>query len=139
MLFIQLSAADRSVHPRFFRSKAQNMDISPHAVGFRIVLQQLRLGWRRPCTTHVFHALAEISLCISLLLLLVHLVRVLVVLAVCIQQLVPPSEGGSVVAHKVHVMEVVETAAGVERDQVERVPGDVVTAWREEEECNSIF
>lgn len=66
----------------------------------------------------------------SLLLLLVFFLRVLVVLAVCFQQLVPPSEGGGVVAHEVHVMEVVETAAGVEWDQVERVPRDVVTAGR---------
>lgn len=65
----------------------------------------------------------------SLLLLLVFsFLCVLVVLAVCLQQLVPPSEGGRVVAHKVHVMEVVETAAGIERDQVERVPWDVVPA-----------
>lgn len=66
---------------------------------------------------------------LSLLLLLVFsFLCVLVVLAVCLQQLVPPSEGGGVVAHKVHVMEVMETAAGVERDQVEGVPWDVVPA-----------
>lgn len=70
------------------------------------------------------------DICSLLLLLVFFFLRVLVVLAVRFQQLVPPSEGGGVVAHKVHVMEVVETAAGVEWDQVERVPRDVVTAGR---------
>lgn len=63
----------------------------------------------------------------SLLLLLVFFLRVFVELAVCLQQLVPPSEGGGVVAHKVQVMEVVETAAGVEWDQVKWVAWDVIT------------
>lgn len=69
----------------------------------------------------------------SLLLLLVFLPHVVIVLAVCLQQLVPPSEGGGVVAHKVHVMEVVETAAGVEWDQVKWVPWDVITTGRKKE------
>lgn len=68
----------------------------------------------------------------GLLLLLVSLfLHVLAVLAVGLQQLVPPSEGGGVVPNEVHVVEVVETGAGVERDQVERVPGDVVTTETE--------
>lgn len=57
--------------------------------------------------------------------------HVLVVLAVRLQQLVPPSEGGGVVPNEVHVMEVMETGTGVERDQVERVPRDVVSTERE--------
>ncbi|KAG7221892.1 hypothetical protein INR49_016918 [Caranx melampygus] len=36
-----------------------------------------------------------------------------------------PSEGGGVVPDEVHVVEVVETSAGVERDQVERIERDV--------------
>lgn len=71
---------------------------------------------------------------IGLLLLLVFcFLHVLVVLAVCLQQLVPPSEGGGVVPNKVHVVEVMEAGAGVEWDQVERVPRDVVTTEREKE------
>lgn len=58
----------------------------------------------------------------------------LVVLAVCVQELVPPGEGGGVVPHEVHVMEVMETGPGVERDQVERVQRDVITTEREREE-----
>lgn len=70
----------------------------------------------------------------GLLLLLASLfLHVLVVLAVRLQQLVPPSEGGGVVPNKVHVMEVMETGTGVERDQVERVPRDVVSTEREQE------
>lgn len=70
----------------------------------------------------------------GLLLLLVSLfLHVLVVLAVRLQQLVPPSEGGGVVPNEVHVMEVMETGTGVERDQVERVPRDVVSTEREQE------
>lgn len=53
--------------------------------------------------------------------------HVLIVLTVCLQQLVPPSEGGGIVAHKVQVMEVMETAAGVKWDQVKWVPGDIIT------------
>lgn len=69
----------------------------------------------------------------GLLLLLVSLfLHVLVVLAVRLQQLVPPSEGGGVVPDEVHVMEVMETGTGVERDQMERVPRDVVTTEREQ-------
>lgn len=60
-------------------------------------------------------------------LLICLLLHVAVVLAVCLQQFVPPSEGGGVVPDKVHVVEVVETSAGVERDQVERVQRNVVT------------
>lgn len=63
-----------------------------------------------------------------LLLLLVSLLQhVLVVLTVRPQQLVPPGEGGGVVPNKVHVVEVVETGASIERDQVEWVQRDVVT------------
>ena len=51
----------------------------------------------------------------------------LVVLVVRVQQLVPPREGGGVVPHEVHVVEVVETGAGVEWDQVERVLVDVAS------------
>lgn len=70
----------------------------------------------------------------GLLLLLVSLfLHVLVVLVVRLQQLVPPGEGGGVVPNEVHVVEVVETGAGVERDQVERVQRDVVTTEREQE------
>jgi len=65
----------------------------------------------------------------GLLLLLFSLfLHVLVVLVVRLQQLVPPGEGGGVVPDEVHVVEVVETGTGVERDQVERVQRDVVTA-----------
>lgn len=67
-----------------------------------------------------------------LLLLVSQFLHVLVVLVVGIQQLVPPGEGGGVVPDEVHVVEVVEAGAGVERDQVERVPGDVVTTGREQ-------
>lgn len=65
-----------------------------------------------------------------LLLLLSLFLHVLVVLAVCLQKLVPPGEGGGVVPDEVHVVEVMETGAGVERDQVEWVQRDVVTAER---------
>lgn len=75
----------------------------------------------------------------SLLLLLVFFLHVVIVLAVCLQQLVPPSEGGGVVAHKVHVMEVVETAAGVEWDQVKWVPWDVITTGRKKEKYKWFF
>lgn len=76
---------------------------------------------------------------IGLLLLLVFFfLRVLVVLVVCLQELVPPSEGGGVVPNKVHVVEVMEAGAGVEWDQVERVPRDVVTTEREREQENSV-
>ncbi len=57
----------------------------------------------------------------------------LVELVVRVQQLVPPGEGGGVVPDEVHVVEVMETGAGVERDQVERVQRDVVTTERERE------
>lgn len=63
----------------------------------------------------------------TLVFLLLH---VPVVLAVCTKQLVPPREGGGVVPHEVHVVKVVETGAGVERDEVERVQRDVITADR---------
>lgn len=65
-----------------------------------------------------------------LCLLICLLLHVAVVLAVCLQQFVPPREGGGVVPDKVHVVEVVETSAGVEWDQVERVQRNVVTANR---------
>lgn len=68
-----------------------------------------------------------------LLLLLALFQHVFVELAVRLQQLVPPGEGGGVVPDEVHVVEVVEAAAGVERDQVERVQRDVVTAEGERE------
>lgn len=66
-----------------------------------------------------------------LLLLLPLFLLVLVVLVVCLQQLVPPGEGGGVVPDEVHVVEVVETSASVERDQVERVQGNVIATDRE--------
>lgn len=67
----------------------------------------------------------------SLLLLLdVLFQHVLVVLTVGPQQLVPPGERGGVVPHEVHVVEVMETSTGVEWDEVERVPRDVITADR---------
>lgn len=66
----------------------------------------------------------------TLLFLLEH---VLVILVVCIQQLVPPHEGGGIVPDEVHVMEVVETGTGVERDEVEGVQRDVITADRKQE------
>ena len=69
---------------------------------------------------------------ILLLLLISLFLHVLVVLAVRLQQLVPPGEGGGVVPNKVHVVEVMETSTGVERDEVERVQRDVVAADREE-------
>lgn len=65
-----------------------------------------------------------------LLLLDILFLHVLVVLTVGPQQLVPPGERGGVVPDKVHVVEVMETGTGVERDQVERVPRDVITADR---------
>ena len=55
----------------------------------------------------------------------------LVELAVSLQQLVPPGEGGGVVPHKVHVVEVMEARAGIERDQVEWVHRDIVAAEKE--------
>lgn len=74
----------------------------------------------------------------ALLRLLVSLLlHVIVVLVVCLQQLVPPGEGGGVVADKVHVMEVMETGAGVERDQVQWVQRDVITAGREEKKSHT--
>lgn len=60
-------------------------------------------------------------------LLLLLFQCVLIVLAVCLQQLVPPGEGGGVVPDKVHVVEVVESGASVERDEMERVHWDVIT------------
>lgn len=67
----------------------------------------------------------------TLLLFLVSLfLHVVVVLAVCLQQLVPPREGGGIVPNEVHVMEVMKTSTCVERDQVERIPRDVVTTER---------
>ena len=57
--------------------------------------------------------------------------HVLVVLAVGLQQLVPPGKGGGVVPHEVHVVEVMEARASVEGNQVERVHRDIVTAERE--------
>lgn len=63
-----------------------------------------------------------------LLLLDVLFQHVLVVLTVGPQQLVPPGERGGVVPDEVHVVEVMETGTGVEWDQVERVPRDVITA-----------
>lgn len=73
-----------------------------------------------------------------LLLLVSQFLHVLVVLVVGLQQLVPPGEGGGVVPDEVHVVEVVEAGAGVERDQVERVPGDVVTTEREQGKKSSL-
>lgn len=61
-----------------------------------------------------------------LLLLVSLLLHVLVVLAVGVQQLIPPGEGGGVVPDEVHVVEVMETGASVEWDQVKRVQGNVV-------------
>lgn len=58
------------------------------------------------------------SLSVLLLLLICLLLHVLVVQVVRLQQLVPPGEGGGVVPDEVHVVEVMETGAGVERDQV---------------------
>lgn len=63
-----------------------------------------------------------------LLLLDILFQHVLVVLIVGPQQLVPPGERGGVVPDEVHVVEVMETGTGVEWDQVERVPRDVITA-----------
>lgn len=69
----------------------------------------------------------------GLLLLLDFLFQhVLVVLVVRLQQPVPPGEGGGVVTDEVHVVEVVETGAGVERNQVERVQRDVIATDGEE-------
>lgn len=65
-----------------------------------------------------------------LLLLDVLFQHVLVVLTVGPQQLVPPGERGGIVPDEVHVVEIMETGTGVEWDQVERVPRDVITADR---------
>ena len=54
--------------------------------------------------------------------------QVFVVLAVSTEQLVPPGEGGSVVPHKVHVVEVMETSASVKWNEVEGVQRDVIAA-----------
>jgi len=67
------------------------------------------------------------SVCFLLLLLARLFHQVFVVLVVCPEQLVPPGEGGGVVAHEVHVVEVMEASAGVEGDEVERIERNVVT------------
>lgn len=91
------------------------------------------------CTTHCLFFLPPDRGMSGLLLLLASLfLHVLVVLAVCLQQPVPPGEGGGVVPDEVHVVEVMETGAGVVRDQVERVQRDVITAeGKEEKKINS--
>lgn len=63
----------------------------------------------------------------SLILLHVPLLHILAVLAVGLQELVPPGEGRGVVPHKVHVVEVMEASASIERDEMQRVPRDVIT------------
>lgn len=65
----------------------------------------------------------------SPLLILLHFpfFHILVVLTVGLQELVPPGEGGGVVPHKVHVVEVMETGAGVEGNEMQRIPRDVIT------------
>lgn len=73
-----------------------------------------------------------------LLFLLSFFLCVLVVLAVGVQKFVPPGEGGGVVSDEVHVVEVMETGAGVERDQVEGVQRDVVTTDREVREESEV-
>jgi len=67
-----------------------------------------------------------LDVCVSLLLLHALFELVLVVLAVGAQQLVPPGEGGGIVPYEVLVVEVMETGAGVEGDQVEGVQREVV-------------
>lgn len=53
----------------------------------------------------------------SLLILLdVLFFHVLVVQTVGLQELVPPGEGGGIVPDEVHVVEVMETSAGIEWD-----------------------
>lgn len=70
----------------------------------------------------------------ALLLFLVSLfLHVFVVLAVSVQKLIPPGEGGCIVPNEVHVMEVMETGTSIEWDQVEWVQRDVVTTERKEE------
>jgi len=67
--------------------------------------------------------------CVRVLLLLLALLfqQVFLVLAVCLEQLVPPGERGGVVAHEVHVVEVMEASASVERDEMERIQRNVIT------------
>lgn len=52
--------------------------------------------------------------------------RVSVVLGVRLQYLVPPGKGGGVVPYEVHMVEVMETSSGIERDQMERIERDVI-------------
>lgn len=66
----------------------------------------------------------------SLILLDVPLFHIFVVLAVCLQELVPPGEGGCIISDKVHVVEVMETSAGIERNEMQGVPRDVITTER---------
>lgn len=55
----------------------------------------------------------------SLLILLdVPFFHVFVVLTVSLQELVPPGEGGGIVADEVHVVEVMETSAGIEGNEM---------------------
>lgn len=70
----------------------------------------------------------------SLLLILLDVLffHVLVVLTVGLQELVPPGEGGGIVSDEVHVVEVMETRAGIEWDEVEWIPRDVITTGTEQ-------
>lgn len=67
----------------------------------------------------------------SLLILLdVPFFHIFVVLTVSLQELVPPGEGGGIVSDEVHVVEVMETSAGIEGNEMQRVPRDVITTER---------
>lgn len=63
----------------------------------------------------------------SLILLDVPFFHVFVVLAVSLQKFVPPGEGGGIVSDEVHVVEVMETSASIERNEMQGVPRDVIT------------
>lgn len=66
----------------------------------------------------------------SLILLDVTFFHVFVVLTVSLQELVPPGEGGGIVSDEVHVVKVMETSAGIERNEMKGVPRDVITTKR---------
>lgn len=73
----------------------------------------------------------------SLLILLdFPLVHVLVVLTVGLQELVPPGEGGGIVPDEVHVVEVMETGAGIERNEMQRIPRNIITTVRKKTKFN---
>lgn len=73
--------------------------------------------------------LVSLLLCYALFLLLFFLIGN--ELRVCTKDSVPPREGGSVVADKVHVMEIMKTGPSIERHQMKRVQRDIVATTGE--------